>query len=671
MSERIPPALASTSLESSSLSYWKSMDGGSYREMLRTREGQGNGMYTQQERFLTTLLQAEQRRLRRPLDVLEFGCGFGRHAAYLSSLQDVRYHGYDFSESMVAPLRQAPPVALGPLDGRLFVGGDPVASVGERRFDLVFTVSVLIHNPTESIPGLLETLGRLVRPDGMVCLVENPLVPFGVWGNGWHEGCWLHAYAEALGPGWDLHHGPGFVEGQDVYLLKRNSSNERRYFHLTGPEQARDESQPLTPESLQSRSLPRLRAWATSASHVLRHGASSTDARVTELQERLEVEAERSQRRQRLMSLAEELASLRNHRTVVAQGHEVPPAPSGQRPGVLFNDAADTAWAHVHAGMSGVMHVFHQEWHGIRAAAGYSPGHKLAITAERSLTPKELRRAVELCESSGCRVVIVHSFSSYAHEFIVALRKVLGRSIRIYCVWHGSTAQFHHDYEFDVFAGVMDLSSQGLLQGVACVKPDMHLVANAIYPKTLLNLPPRVEPALQRPSGTRSGSALIPTPNDWRKNFYTNLYACMAARQLQRVYVTTRFIQPRPLPFPKPVLRLERPSRSELFELLRGKVDVVLNASLSECQPMTALEGLALRVPCVTGPLGLGELDAHPYQRLMQVERVDVVGAVRDAVEAVLDLQERSPQELRAMMDDYERLLCRESLRRYEEFIHS
>jgi SAM-dependent methyltransferase len=671
MSERIPLAMTSTVLESPSLSYWKSMDGGSPRERLPTREGQGNGMDAQQERFLTALLQGEQRRLRRPLDVLEFGCGLGRQAAYLSNLQDVRYHGYDLSERSVAPLRQTPPGASGPLDGRLFVGNDLVESMGERRFDLVFTVSVLIHTPPESIPGLLETLGRLVRPEGMVCLVENPLVPFGVRGTGSHEGPWLHAYAEVMGPGWDLHHGPGFVEGADVYLLKRNNSHVRRYFHLGGPEQARDESHPLTLEELQSRALPRLREWAASAAHALQRAASITGEQGAEFQERPGLESERSQRRQNLLTLADELAGLRDLRMPVSQEKEPAPAPSGQRPGILFNEPADTSWAHVHPGMSGVLHVFHQEWHGIRAAAGYSPGHKLAITAERSLTPKELRRAVELCESSGCRTVIVHSFSSYAHELIVALRKVLGRSIRIFCVWHGSTAQFHHDYEFDVFAGVMDLHAQGLFHGVACVKPDMHLVARSIFPKTLLNLPPRVEPRFQRPLGLRSGCALIPTPNDWRKNFYTNLYACMAARQLQRVFVTTRFIQPRPLPFPKPVLRLERPGRGELFELLRHRVDVVLNASLSECQPMTALEALAMRVPCITGPLALGELDAHPYQRLMQIERVDVVGAVRDAVERVLDFQERSPQELRAMMDDYEALLREESLRRYEEFIHS
>ena len=672
MSETNNPSATSSSepaLEPGSIRYWKGTDGFSYQEMIRTRTGQGNRAYSQQESFLVSLIQAEQRRLGRPLDVLEFGCGFGRHASYIAGLEGVRYHGYDMSEAMVGPLRQSPPVGMSPLEERLFVGDSPLTALGSRRFDLVFTVSVLIHNPTENIPGILDTLGQLTRPDGLVCLVENQLVPFGVWENAWHQGCWLHAYADAMPQGWDLHHGAGFTDTHDIYVLKHNGGEQRRYFELKGPEQARDEDRPLTHEALQARAMPKLKAWANGAAHALQHAASSGEARMQELQERLQVESERFQRRQRLFSLTEDLAGLRNRKvqpTPVAEPSQAP----ATHPGVLFDDAADTTWAHVVPSLSRVVHVFHQQWHGIRAAAGYSPGRKLAITAERPLTQKELRQAVEFCANSISPVVIVHSFSANAHELIVALRKVLGRKVRILCVWHGSTAQFHYDYEYEMFASIMELRERGAIDGVGCVKPDMHLVSGHVFPKTLLNLPPRVEARLRKSAGSPSRAALIPTPNDWRKNFYTNLYACMTARRVREVYVTARFIKPQGLTLSKPVHHLNRPGRNELFDSMR-KVDVVLNASLSECQPMTALEALALRVPCITGPLGLGSLDEHPYQRLTQIARVDVVGAVRDAIEHVLELQQGSPQELMDMMDSYESLLCSEAIRHYEEFIHS
>ena len=663
MSEPNIPSATSPSepvLEPGNIRHWKRTDGFDSRGMSNTLEERGNRTFGQQERVLTTLIQAEQRRLGRPLDVLEFGCGLGRHASYLAGLEGVRYHGYDPSPKSVSQVSE-----------RLFVGEDPLVSVGQRRFDLVFSESVLIHKPSESIPGLLDTLGRLVHPEGLVCLVENQLVPFSLWANDGHQGSWLHAYPELLAQGWDLHHGPGFIDTHDVYVLKRNAEGPRRFFHLEAPERAREESQPLTREELLVRALPKLRQWADRASSAPSQDVTCTETRVTELEERLAVETERFERRHRLLALADDLAALRNRSVRPSPVSE--PAPTSApapRPGILFDDPKDTTWAHVAPDMSRVVHVFHQQWHGIRAAAGYSPGRKLAITAERQLTGKELRQAVEFCGNTASPVVIVHSFSANAQEFIVALRKVLGRSVRILCVWHGSSAQFHYDYEYEMFARLMELRARGTINGVACVKPDMHLVSGLVFPKTLINLPPRVEARLRRPSGLQSHGALIPTPNDWRKNFYTNLYACMAAPHIRQVYVTARFIQPGELKLTKPVHSLKSPERGELFDLMR-KVDVVLNASLSECQPMTALEGLALRVPCITGPLGLGSLDEHPLQRLTQLARVDMVGAVRDAMERVLELQQRSPRELTEMMEDYEFLLCAEAIRRYQEFIHS
>ncbi|WIG98109.1 hypothetical protein [Myxococcus sp. SDU36] len=55
----------------------------------------------------------------------------------------------------------------------------------------------------------------------------------------------------------------------------------------------------------------------------------------------------------------------------------------------------------------------------------------------------------------------------------------------------------------------------------------------------------------------------------------------------------------------KPIRHVLRPSRTELFDLVRDR-DVVLNAPLSERQPVTGLEALSLGVPCISGPLKPG-----------------------------------------------------------------
>ncbi len=207
-----------------SASYWKTVDGHAYELLVRKRQGNGSARYDQQERFMARFVAAEQARRGRVLDVLEFGCGYGRHARYLSALDGVRYHGYDFSEGMTGPLRSSPPPGVQPVAERLFVGSDVASCVGERRFDLVFTVSVLIHNPPERAAAVIRQMGSLLASDGTICLVENQLVPVSVFENMWHEGCWLHCIPEMVEDGWELHLGHGLVEEHGVYVLRRRAA---------------------------------------------------------------------------------------------------------------------------------------------------------------------------------------------------------------------------------------------------------------------------------------------------------------------------------------------------------------------------------------------------------------------------------------------------------------
>ncbi|QDE84252.1 class I SAM-dependent methyltransferase [Myxococcus xanthus] len=657
--------------EAASSQYWKATSGYTYREMIRTRQDAGNPGYGQQEALLTKLMQTEQRALERPLDVLEFGCGFGRHAAYLASLEGVRYHGYDFSEAMMEPLRQAPPVGLEPVDERLFCGPDALAAVGDRTFDVVFTVSVLIHNPPERLPGLMESLGKLVRPGGLLCLVENQLVPFGVWENAWHQGCWLHPYAELTPAGWDMHHGGGLLATHDVYVFKRNASQGRRFFQLQSVEQPRDERREVTLESLNVQSLPRLRAWTEHAGEVLQAGNGLTGMQVSELTERLTVELKRSERRQRLLSLSDELVRLRAEPVVTARAPVDTPAPryghDTVAEAVVVDAPLDTTWAHVDPRLSRVVHLFHQEWYGIRAASGYAPGHKIGITANRALTAADHQRIAETCERLGARSIIFQGFSPNALEVMHMLRRVFGSTLKLCCVWHGSTAQFHFDFELETFSRLLALREQGLLDAVACVKPEMHLMSPLLFQKVLLNLPPRVAPADQRHRASPTRAAFVPTPNNWWKNFYSNVFVAASLPGMERVFVTSPFSARPELPLKASVINVGPLNRSELFNLIR-ETDVVLNVTLAECQPMTALEGLTHGVACLTGPLTLGALDEHPFQRLVQVAGTGSLGQIRSALERVVGLRERSPEEYAQMLEDYTQTLCAQAINHYLEF---
>jgi hypothetical protein len=362
--------------------------------------------------------------------------------------------------------------------------------------------------------------------------------------------------------------------------------------------------------------------------------------------------------RRRLAALAGDLAQLRD-------GESMGPARAGARSpsgAVLLDAPLDTAWASTASGFERVVHVFHAEWHGIRAAAGYAPGRKLAIPASH-LPHADADWAVDCL--ADARVAVLHGFSENMTALAVAVRERHGTSPRIAAVYHGNTAQFHFGYERRQFAELLQLRRAGVIDAVGCVKPGMDAVSDLLHREVILNFPPShvTPPAPRAPDR----SAFVPVPNDWRKNFFTNLFAAEGSALVDRVYVTAEFEREPELGRGKEVM-ISRPSRAQVFELL-SRTAIVLNATLSECQPMTALEALTMRTPCLTGPLGLGALDAHPYQGLAQVAAMDSVGAVRAAMERLLELQRRSPQELAGMMADYERIVRSAAAERLESLL--
>jgi hypothetical protein len=292
--------------------------------------------------------------------------------------------------------------------------------------------------------------------------------------------------------------------------------------------------------------------------------------------------------------------------------------------------------------------VFHAEWHGIRAAAGYAPGRKLAIPAAR-LPRADAEWSLDCLASA--RVVVLHGLSENMSALATALRRRHGTTPTIAAVYHGNSAQFCFEYERRQFAELLELHRAGVVDRIGCVKPGMHAISDRLHQQVLLNFPPsNARPPAPR---TPERTAFIPVPNDWRKNLFTNLFAAESSALVDRVYVTVSVELEAELGCGK-VLVIPRPERAQLFDLL-ARCGVALNVTLSECQPMTALEALTVGTPCLTGPLGLDDLDAHPYQRLAQVPLVDCVDSVRRAIDRILDLQRRSPGELQHMMADCER----------------
>ena len=102
-----------------------------------------------------------------PFDVLEVGVGVGRWAVSFD-LAKTRLFGVDISEGMVAAARANFPE--GNFD---HLGSDLLFRYDDESFDLVFSVTVMHHNPTPAKQTLLSEMWRVARPGGRLLFLED------------------------------------------------------------------------------------------------------------------------------------------------------------------------------------------------------------------------------------------------------------------------------------------------------------------------------------------------------------------------------------------------------------------------------------------------------------------------------------------------------------------
>ena len=153
-----------------------------------------------------------------PAKVLEFGCGFGRHLEYLRRIPKLDVYGFDQSETMVGEMRWA----RKPWREKHIQLGEPLKSLPyeDGAFDVVFTVSVLIHVRPEDLDAVLGELWRVSR--GHLIHIENIETDDTRVTSEEHDGCWAHdlraAYAR-VAPGAALEVAPSMFDIEDVYRV--------------------------------------------------------------------------------------------------------------------------------------------------------------------------------------------------------------------------------------------------------------------------------------------------------------------------------------------------------------------------------------------------------------------------------------------------------------------
>ncbi len=215
--------------------YWLNRSGELYADQQKVRREAGNSNYGRQEDWLSGFLMERSVRLGRPVRVLDFGVGFGRLARVLSQHDFVDYFGFDISSAMVEPLLRDPPPALaGDLDRRIRIGSSLPDVMQGEQFDVIFTVSVLIHNSREQASDVLAQMRALLASEGRLCFIENRPVSISLLANLWHAGCWSHDFAGTLAADMNVDVEDGILSDHGIYILSEPSTGSPRQVRVPG-----------------------------------------------------------------------------------------------------------------------------------------------------------------------------------------------------------------------------------------------------------------------------------------------------------------------------------------------------------------------------------------------------------------------------------------------------
>ena len=167
--------------------------------------GPNREYWLEPDRAVTSLVtKLDVSRLR---DVLDLGCGIGRHALWLANA-GFNVTAADISESAVAVLREKlgddrhVRVVTGAYSEDLFAG---------RSFDLVLAWNVLYHGSREAFRGATALIHKWLRPEGLL-FFTCPTLRDAKYGNGEEVAPNTYRSQNSMHPG-DVHY---FADEDDI-----------------------------------------------------------------------------------------------------------------------------------------------------------------------------------------------------------------------------------------------------------------------------------------------------------------------------------------------------------------------------------------------------------------------------------------------------------------------
>ncbi|KIV53537.1 hypothetical protein AM501_25140 [Aneurinibacillus migulanus] len=158
--------------------------------------------------------------------VLEFGVGFGRHIEYLKQLSNIEIYGVDQSSTMLESLKERLDAGEDLLRRMILIEPRQKLPFPDNYFDVVYTVSVLIHIQPKHIPEIIKELIRVAKH--RIIHIENNLTNEQALTAPDHNGCWAHPIIKNYKDiGYTAEILEKVVNKQDIYVV--DLSKDKRY----------------------------------------------------------------------------------------------------------------------------------------------------------------------------------------------------------------------------------------------------------------------------------------------------------------------------------------------------------------------------------------------------------------------------------------------------------
>jgi SAM-dependent methyltransferase len=669
------------------LEYWKNKHGAEYHATQLDRAQNDNETYRIQEKWLYEFFERRAKERTTSCKVLDFGCGFGRIARLLRRIEGIDYYGYDISPAMTAELRATPQKSLeADLIKRVRTADNLGSAYPDENFDFILTVSVLIHNSQENVRRVLSSMLARLAPGGRLVLLENSHTAISSFENFWHGGCWCHAFPRYLEGRADVEIFDNLAGCHGIYIVAPyDQLRESRIVYHADPQA---EGEELDLESGLLRGLSKAKVTAERLDvELAEFGDKSGEiiGRIHDLTERLAISEKSASRLKVELAAAEDEAARarqaaalikarfserqrlmddRLRRNANLQHSHVGHRRSGET--IEWNSRRDVFYSHSRPGFERVLHIFQQEWFGIRAAAGSLPGHKLAISAEVELPHQSLLAIYKRIENEAFERIIFHGLSDQTSRLVSLLAK-RGLSEIIYMIMHGAPAQWCGDVDRQMSFKTIELLKSKQIRKLHFMKAGFDYRVDGLFRPLLFNISPnfgRPEGQNGAPEIRLDGVVLAPGWSGWRKNVYTNVLAAALSEQVRSIWLHAHGIE-LPSPLSKKLVTKKYTSREETFQMMK-MASLCLNVSLVDCHPMVNIEAQSLGCPCLRGPLFLDALDDHPYVELTAVNDVTSVVEIGERIDAVLALP---PDEREGLIQDYQRQSDAVAFARYAEFL--